>query len=134
MNATSQQKAFVRRIRNHLKRKYAQSCLLAHCQGRKFPQSPDGLSVMAAQAVRMNLQELGARPGGMTKLYSLVSGQGTACEETCLCARHLTEKNKAAVEANASSWGNQIDRAIPGSWTDCSENDALECTVCGAHP
>ena len=58
--------------------------------------------------------------------YALVSGQGTACHETVLYGKEYTEENRASVEARiAHSTMSEIDRPIPGSWTDVTENDAV---------
>lgn len=49
---------YVRRIRNAAKREYADAYLRALAFHEPEPARPEGLSVMGAQAVRMNLREL----------------------------------------------------------------------------
>ena len=68
------------------------------------------------------------------KLYAMVSGQGTACYEACLCSECDNPQNRAAIEAYTTVSSNhmsEIDRPMPGSWTDCTDNDALTCNTCG---
>jgi len=66
-------------------------------------------------------------------MMCLVSGQGTACPETGLCSEHDTAANREKVEQQTKQdkavWGE--DNAIPGTWTDCTENDLVSCAVCG---
>jgi hypothetical protein len=61
-------------------------------------------------------------------LFALVSAQGTACHETCLCKDHFTpEHRKTAFEAGQQ---NTSDPSTDG-WVECTDNDALKCIVCG---
>ena len=65
----------------------------------------------------------------MTKLYAIVSDQGTACHEACLCELcHANPEHRAAVEWEA---GRISDIPNPTDWRDATGNDALTCNVCG---
>jgi hypothetical protein len=65
----------------------------------------------------------------MTRLLAIVSEQGTACYEACLCERcHADPKHRAAAEAKAARTG---DIPNPADWQDATGNDALTCNVCG---
>jgi hypothetical protein len=66
------------------------------------------------------------------QLFALASDQGTACSETCLCSDHYTDENKGKIEAKIDP--KNPDRAVAGSWHDCTENEALACTDCGYAP
>ena len=68
-----------------------------------------------------------------TKLFALLSEQGTACDETCLCDQHYSEEQKASIEAQATK-DPLGDAPVPGSWADCSGNEECRCTVCGWQP
>jgi len=68
-----------------------------------------------------------------TSLVCLVTAQGTACDETCLCDQHDTPEQRASIEEQVSS-EKHSDPAIPGSWTDCTGNDLCRCQVCGWQP
>ena len=65
------------------------------------------------------------------KLYALLSGQGTACDEACLCDLHYTAANRAKVEAYVAKQGHG-DPPIPETWTDCTENEACQDYGCQA--
>lgn len=60
--------------------------------------------------------------------FALISSQGTACEETCLCAEHATPENKALVETEAKRQ-KDAHAPLPG-WYDVSDNDACICIKC----
>ena len=65
----------------------------------------------------------------MTKLYAIVSEQGTACHEACLCEHcHATPHERAAVEKKAAAISDIPNTA---DWRDATGNDALTCNVCG---
>ena len=65
----------------------------------------------------------------MTKLYAIVSEQGTACHEACLCEHcHDKPQERAAVEKKAAAIS---DIPNPTDWHDATGNDALTCNVCG---
>ena len=65
----------------------------------------------------------------MTKLNAIVSDQGTACHEACLCERcHAKAEHRADVETKAASIS---DIPNPADWQDATGNDALTCNVCG---
>jgi hypothetical protein len=65
----------------------------------------------------------------MTRLLAIVSEQGTACCEACLCERcHANPKHRADVENKAARIG---DVPNPADWHDATGNDALTCNVCG---
>jgi hypothetical protein len=59
----------------------------------------------------------------MKRIYALLSSQGTACAETALFASELTAENRARIEATIDP--RAPDAAVPGTWTDCSGNEAL---------
>ena len=63
----------------------------------------------------------------MTKLYAIVSEQGTACYEACLC-EHATRnpERRADVEKKAAPIS---DVPNPTDWQDATGNDALTCIV-----
>ncbi len=60
----------------------------------------------------------------MPKVYALLSKQGTACSETALFAHEYTAENRARIEAEIAT--NNPDAPIPGTWADCTGNDALQ--------
>jgi hypothetical protein len=65
----------------------------------------------------------------MRKLFAIVSEQGTACSEACLCERcHANPKHRASVEKRAATVD---DIPNPTDWHDCTRNEALQCNVCG---
>jgi hypothetical protein len=65
----------------------------------------------------------------MTRLLAIVSEQGTACQEACLCERcHANPEHRAAVERKASRIS---DIHNPTNWQNATGNDALTCAVCG---
>jgi len=65
----------------------------------------------------------------MTKLLAIVSEQGTACHEACLCERcHANPEHRADVEAKAARIS---DIPHPADWREATGNDALTCNVCG---
>src|SRR5438552_2452040 len=68
----------------------------------------------------------------MTKLFALISEQGTACAEAVLCADHFTEEYKALAAAAAKQSAATLHEAVPTTWGDCSGNEACACIVCGA--
>ena len=64
-------------------------------------------------------------------MYALASKQGTACDETALCAEcYAFLEHKMAIEEDASH-SIYKDPPVLGTWTDCTDNEALVCTVCG---
>ena len=69
--------------------------------------------------------------GALTmKQFALLSDQGTACYEACLCAAcHADPANREKIENIARKIA---DIPNPTDWQDCTGNDALECVVCGA--
>ena len=65
----------------------------------------------------------------MRKLLAIVSEQGTACHEACLCeVCHAKPETRAAVERRAATVSDILN---PANWQDASENDALQCNECG---
>ena len=65
----------------------------------------------------------------MRRLLAIVSEQGTACHEACLCERcHANPKHRAELEAKA---GRISDVPNPANWQDATGNEALTCNVCG---
>lgn len=61
------------------------------------------------------------------KLFAMLSQQGTACVETCLCEACDSQAQRRQIEIENTSY----DKPVPGSWTDCSLNDVLRCVICG---
>lgn len=59
-------------------------------------------------------------------MQSLTTDQGTAMPESTLCTIHQSDADRAYVESIA-----QPDAARPFLWVDSSDNDAVECAVCG---
>jgi len=65
----------------------------------------------------------------MRKLVAVVSEQGTACHEACLCEQcHANAEHRAAVEQKAARVS---DIPAPTAWRDATGNEALTCNVCG---
>jgi len=65
----------------------------------------------------------------MRKLFAIVSEQGTACHEACLCERcHANPDHRATVEKKAA---HTSDIPNPADWQDATGNDALTCIACG---
>jgi len=62
------------------------------------------------------------------KMFALVNDQGTACSETALCEKHLTDENKAMVLRQLYGLDDIADKQ---TWHDCSGNDGLYCNDCG---
>jgi hypothetical protein len=60
------------------------------------------------------------------KLFCLVNDQGTAAAETVLCQNHFCEPYKSQVRTSET-----LRDVIPDSWTECTDNEACTCTVCG---
>ena len=59
-----------------------------------------------------------------TKLYALTTKCGTACSETVLTAEeYASPQRRAQTEAQFCRDGE--DDPVPGSWTDVSDNDAI---------
>lgn len=64
----------------------------------------------------------------MRKLLTIVSEQGTACCEACLCEWcHANPEHRAAVEKKAAAIP---DVPNPADWQDATGNEALTCVVC----
>jgi hypothetical protein len=63
------------------------------------------------------------------RLFAVVSDQGTACHQACLCeACHGKDGHRAAAEKRAAGIS---DIPNPADWQDATGNDALTCNVCG---
>jgi hypothetical protein len=63
------------------------------------------------------------------RLFAIVSEQGTACYEACLCERcHAQAEHRANVEKKAATIA---DVPNPTEWRDATGNEALTCSVCG---
>lgn len=58
-------------------------------------------------------------------MFALVSNQGTACSETAVCAGCVTD---VVLDSLALRAGSDVD--FSRGFIDCSENDALECSIC----
>ena len=67
----------------------------------------------------------------MTKLFALISEQGTACGEAVLCADHFTDEYKAQAATAARQTAATLHEAVPTTWDDVSLNEACACIVCG---
>jgi len=64
----------------------------------------------------------------MRKLLAIVSEQGTACYEACLCEHcHANPEHRAGVEKKAATIP---DVPNPSDWQDATGNEALTCVVC----
>lgn len=60
----------------------------------------------------------------MSKIFALLSKQGTACSETVLFAYEYTAEARARIEADIDA--SSPDAPVAGTWTDCTGNDALQ--------
>ena len=58
----------------------------------------------------------------MSKLYALLSSQGTACSETVLTEAEYNFAWRDIIEAQYCHGG--PDDPVKGSWTDVTENEA----------
>lgn len=58
----------------------------------------------------------------MIRIFAMLSNQGTACFETALCGADDTPAARALVEAQIMQGP---DSPVLGTWTDCSDNEAL---------
>jgi hypothetical protein len=65
-------------------------------------------------------------------IYALLNPQGTACAETALCGLHYSDENLRTQAEQYAEADRLPDSAIPGTWTDCTDNEALTCQACGA--
>lgn len=59
------------------------------------------------------------------KIVALLSKQGTACYETTLYNDEDTPENRTKVEREYCH-ADHIDPPIAGTWTDVSDNEALQ--------
>lgn len=69
-----------------------------------------------------------------TKIFALVSNQGTACPETALCSQHMTSDNKdLSVRVSQIGFGKTGPDAadIARGFVDCTGNENLACQACG---
>lgn len=66
-------------------------------------------------------------PVEVAEMYARVSEQGTACAGTALCDMHV---HSAALRAEFADDGDSVEPPI-GPWVNCTQNEALECQVCG---
>lgn len=58
--------------------------------------------------------------------WALVSSQGTAAAETCLCSFCFLQRGNREMAIKAAHKDVDLERG----WHDVTENDACECTVC----
>lgn len=58
------------------------------------------------------------------RIFAMLTACGTACAETALYGEEDTPEKRAEVEARCCGVG--LDPPIAGTWTDVSENDALQ--------
>lgn len=65
----------------------------------------------------------------MILMLALHSVQGTACSETALCIQHFRTDYKRRIENQIVV--DDLDAPIPGTWYDATDNEALECSICG---
>lgn len=62
------------------------------------------------------------------RLYALVSAQGTADADTCLCEDHFETAHRSTASKNALA---KADIPDVEKFQDCTQNDALHCIFCG---
>ena len=58
------------------------------------------------------------------RIIALLSSQGTACSETALYGSDNTPEQRRRIEAAIDP--HAIDPPVRGTWTDCSDNEALQ--------
>ncbi len=92
-----------------------------HADDANFERELDGTPEWLALARRI-IAEAEAQPKPV--IYALLSNQGTACDETALSADEYTAENRARIEAAIDP--ENPDAPVPGTWTDCSGNEALQ--------
>jgi hypothetical protein len=62
------------------------------------------------------------------KMFAYVTFDGTACYEAAICGSCMNDpKNLEYVKRQAYADDIDIERGL----VDCSENDALQCCICG---
>jgi hypothetical protein len=65
----------------------------------------------------------------MPKMFALVTDQETAAAETALCGDCFQQPENQGYAREQASQSDDVD---PNSdFQDCSQNDALECCICG---
>lgn len=62
-------------------------------------------------------------PDSRVTIVALLSPQGTACAETALIGADDTPANRSDIERALCTGG--PDSPVAGTWTDCSDNEAL---------
>lgn len=60
-------------------------------------------------------------------IVALLDSQGTACSETALFGDEDTPAARRLIEAAVVPW--KPDAPIPGTWTDCSDNEYLQAMI-----
>jgi len=58
------------------------------------------------------------------EMWAMLSDQGTACDETALCAACFNAENRVGAAMRARR------DVVLTAWHDCTGNEALSCTVC----
>jgi len=61
--------------------------------------------------------------------HCIPNDQGTGTYETCLCSECFEKPENIAYARDRASNTDDIDPF--GKFEDCSQNDALECCICG---
>ena len=64
------------------------------------------------------------------QLFALVTDQGTACEEACLCSKCL-DKPGSKEQCVRQLYSNGRDVPDKEHWHECTDNEALKCSTCG---
>lgn len=59
----------------------------------------------------------------------LVTNQGTGADETGLCDKCYSKHKNRGYARRKACQSNDVDPT--GEFVDCSENDAIECCICG---
>lgn len=63
------------------------------------------------------------------KFFALVSDQETAAAETALCGTCYNKKENRDYVREMASQSSDVNPE--SGFVDCSQNDALECSICG---
>jgi hypothetical protein len=60
-----------------------------------------------------------------TRLFALLSEQGTACAETVLTEDEYNDPERRRAAENRARLTSGDDPPVPGTWTDVTDNDAI---------
>lgn len=61
----------------------------------------------------------------MSKLFALLTKQGTACPETVLTEEEHADPIRRAAADKRARHTQGPDAPVPGTWTDVTDNDAI---------